>query len=79
MRVITKLMRSEFRVATLEVDRGMLLIRNSPEDPMPVKVYLDTADARRIVLAGLNGPVLWWTLRLPWLMVRDTWKNRQPK
>lgn len=79
MRVVTKIMKSEFRVETLEVDQGRLLIRNSPEDPMPVKVYMDSEDAKRIVRAGLNGPVLRWTLRLPWLTVRDLWKNRQPK
>lgn len=79
MRVVTKLMKSEFRVGTIEVDGGRLLIRNSPEDPMPVKVYLEDEDAIRIVRAGINGPVLRWTLRLPWLMARGTWKNRQPK
>lgn len=79
MRVVTKLMKSEFRVETLAVDSGRLLIRNSPEDPMPVKVYLDDGDAIRIVRAGINGPVLLWTLRIPWLIIRDSWKNRQPK
>lgn len=79
MRVVTKLMKSEFRLATLEVDRELLLVRNSPDDSMPVKVYLDAEDAKAFVRAGMNGPVLRWALRLPWLLVRDSWKNRQPK
>lgn len=79
MRIVTKLMKTEFRVARLTVEDGLLLIRNSEEDSMPVKAYVDIDDVKSIVRAGFNSKVLLWLLRLPWQLIKGIWTKKTEK
>ena len=64
MRVVTKLVRTDFTVARIEVDGDHLVMMNRSDDPMPVKAYVEAADIGAFIKAGFNKEVIVWLLKL---------------
>ncbi len=70
MRVVTKLVKTEFTVHSIGVDGERLLMTNSPQDPMPVKAYVEPEDVAAFLKAGLKPQIITYLLRVPLLLRR---------
>lgn len=59
MRIVTKLVKTEFVIDRLYVDEdGLLVMENAEDEKMRVRAYMDSADIVSTIKSGLNVDVI---------------------
>jgi len=76
MRVVTQLVRMEFKLGSIKRDGDNLLILSDPKQSMPTKVYMGADDAVDMILSGLNWSTISFVLSLPFLYFKTRKENR---
>jgi hypothetical protein len=76
MRVVSRLVKMDFQIGTMEGKEGQLLITSHPSQPMKTKVYLDPEDAVDLIKSALNWSVISFALTLPFLYAKSKRENK---
>jgi hypothetical protein len=76
MRVVSRLVKMDFQIGTMEGKEGQLLITSHPSQPMITKVYLDPEDAVDLIKSALNWSVISFALTLPFLYAKSKRENK---
>jgi len=67
MQVVSKLVKMEFRIGTVERDGDQLVIISDPRQTLRSKVYLSADDVATVIRAALTLPVITFLLKFPFL------------
>ena len=66
MRVVTKLVKTDFFIDKLYVDEhGQLVIENSSDEKMRVRAYMDASDVMAAIKGGLSLDVIKFVAKAP--------------
>ena len=72
MRVVTRLVRTEFFIDKLYVDdHGQLVMENSEDEKMRVRAYMDASDVIAAVKKGLRLDVIKFVAKAPFTARRE--------
>ncbi len=67
MKVVSRLVKMDFKIGAMERKDDQLMITSHPAQPMKTKVYMDAEDAVEMIKSGLNWPVISFVFALPFL------------
>lgn len=70
MKVVSRLVKMDFKIGTIERKDDQLMITSHPSQPMKTKVYMSAEDAVEMIKSSLNWPVISFVLALPVLYAK---------
>ena len=76
MRVVSRLVKMDFKIGTMERKDDQLMITSHPSQPMKTKVYMSAEDAVEMFKSGLNWQVISFVLSLPFLYAKSKKENK---
>lgn len=65
MRVVTKLVKTDFVIDKLYVDDGQLVMENAEDEKMRVRAYMDASDVVAAIKNGLSLDVIKFVAKAP--------------
>lgn len=71
MQVISKLIKMEFRIGSVERDGDQLVIISDPRQPLRSKVYLSADDVASVIRAAFTWPVITFLAKFPFLYFKS--------
>lgn len=76
MKVLSRLVKMDFKIGSMERKDDQLLITSHPSQPMKTKVYMTPEDAVDLVKSALNWSVISFVFALPFLYAKHKRENK---
>lgn len=77
MKVVSKLVKMDFKIGAMTRKDDQILITSHPSQPMQTKVYMEPEDVVGLLKAALNWPVISYAFALPFLYFNKAKKAGQ--
>jgi len=76
MKVVSRLVKMDFKIGTMERKDDQLMITSHPSQPMKTKVYMSAEDAFGMIGSAFNWSVISFVLALPFLYFKSKQVNK---